>query len=139
MPVWIYSGTVDSYVIQNVVDHTATFFRDFESNVKYVNDHVGEHAFPTDLARNKNACTALARPGISNCHFDGVGDMFNHIIPNQDQKPLNPRDLDWQKHGKIIEFDQSEFIDPNFDQSRTGIDSTGFAYIPTSCSQGAEC
>ena len=81
-PVWLWSGTKDTIVYHGVENATDQFYRDMGADVVYVNDMEAEHGFPTDLSRNKNTCMTLDRPGISNCHYDGVGEMFKHIIPN---------------------------------------------------------
>jgi len=74
------------------------------SDVVYVNDMYADHNFPTDLARNPDGCFNHVRPWISNCHYDGVGEMFKHIIPNQEENPLT-RNLDWADMGTLSEFD----------------------------------
>ena len=84
---------------------------------------------PVDLKRVTHACNFNGSPYINNCDHDAAGVMFKHIIPNQDESPLVDRDLDWEKHGKLIEFDQSEFV-------KTSMDSTGYVFVPTSCSEG---
>ena len=66
---------------QGVEDKLQKYYQHYGADIKYVNSMGAEHAFPTDLDVNKNACDYFGPPYINNCHFDGVGDMFAHIIP----------------------------------------------------------
>ena len=94
---WLWSGTHDTTIFHGVENHTNQWYKDMGANVVYVNDMAGEHVFPTDLDRNLHTCLTPGTaedPGISNCHFDAVGAMFKHIIPNQETNPLS-RNLDW--------------------------------------------
>ena len=79
--VWLFSGTKDTEVYQGVMDKVQGYYKHYGADIKYVNDLAAEHAFPTDLKRNTNACDYLGDPYINNCNFDGVGDMWKHIIP----------------------------------------------------------
>ena len=68
-------------------------------------------------------------PYINNCQFDGVGDMFSHIISSD----LHPRDMDWASAGELILFDQTEFINPLYVSDTSSIDKLGYVYIPDTC------
>jgi len=50
--VWIFSGTLDTVVVPDIVEITKNFFMDFKSNVFMNNFEGAEHAFPTNLTRN---------------------------------------------------------------------------------------
>ena len=104
-PVYMFSGTMDFTVRTGVMDKLQDYYKNYGADIQYEKTIVASHTMPTDLARNKNACTMLASPFISNCNYDGAGEMFKKIIPNQSETPLQPRDLDWEKHGSIVEFD----------------------------------
>ena len=99
-PVWLWSGTKDTVVYHGVENATEQWYRDMGADVVYVNDMEAKHIFPTDLARNKRTCMQTGSPSISNCHFDAVGEMFKHIIPNQKTNPLT-RNLDWADMGSF--------------------------------------
>ena len=90
------------------MDKLEGYYKHYGSEIKYVNNLAAEHAFPTDLERNKNPCGFFGPPYINNCQFDGVGDMFSHIVSDD----LHPRNMDWQSAGELILFDQTEFINP---------------------------
>ena len=87
---------------------------------------------PVDLARITEPCNApFSKEGltfVNNCDYDGVGAMFKHIIPNQTEKPLVPRDLDWQNWGTISEFDQNEFAEKS-----AAMDNSGYVFVPHAC------
>ena len=60
------------------------FFEHYSDNTNYVIFDGAEHAFITNLARNKHACNYLGDPYINNCGKNGdiAGDLFKYIIPN---------------------------------------------------------
>ena len=128
-PVWLFSGTSDTEVVQGVEDKLQDYYKHYGANIKYINNMAAEHAFPTDLSRNQNPCDFFGPPYINNCGFDGVGDMFSHIISSD----LKPRDMDWQSAGELILFDQTEFVNPLYVYDTSSLDKLGYAYIPHSC------
>lgn len=139
-PVWLFSGTKDTVVKQGVVDKLQGYYSHYGANIKYVNSYASEHAFPTDLPENKNQCDYLGKPYINNCNFDGVGDMFAHIIPGQDTKPLVDRDMDWQSKGDLSLFDQKEFVSDLYVFNTSSMDELGYVYIPHACrEEGSDC
>ena len=125
-PVWLFSGTSDTEVVQGVMDKLDGYYKHYGSDIRYVNSYAAEHAFPTDLERNENPCDFFGPPYINNCQFDGVGDMFSHIISSD----LHPRDMDWASAGELILFDQTEFINPLYVSDTSSMDKLGYAYIP---------
>jgi len=131
-PVYMFSGTMDYTVRQGVMDKLQSYYKHYGSDVEYENSIVASHTMPTDLDRNKNACTLLKSPFIANCNYDGAGEMFKKILPNQEKNPIKDRDLDYEKHGEVIAFDQTEFM-ANGDIS---MDDTGYVYVPNGCKNG---
>ena len=141
-PVWLYSGTKDTVVIQGVVDKLHEYYTFYGADLKYVNNLVGEHTFPTDLPRNKNACTYLGTPFIGNCGFDGAGDMFKHVLPGQDKKPLKQREMNWRSMGELTLFDQRVYSNATTEAefAASSLDELGYLYTPHTCKNGdAEC
>ena len=130
---WLFSGTIDSEVVQGVEDKLQKYYDHYGCDIKYVNNIKAEHAFPTDLARNEHSCDFFGPPYINNCQFDGVGDMFSHIIPGE---KLKERDLSWEQLGKLSLFDQTEFINPVYVFNTSSLDENGYVYIPNKCSTG---
>lgn len=107
-----------------------TIYESLGANIIYTEANNSVHEFPTDLKRNKNRCIA---PYLANCEYDGIGNMFRHIIPGQEEQKLNERALDWQKHGTMKQFNQKEFLGPGQDLSNTSFDPEGYFFVPTEC------
>ena len=66
----------------NIVDK---YYKDFGADVKYVNNYAANHCFPTKnlmLLESGHDCAHFGKPFINDCDFDGVGNMWNHILPN---------------------------------------------------------
>jgi hypothetical protein len=98
------------------------------SNLTFRNDIPAQHAMPTDSFGN--ACGTLGEPFISNCGFDAAGELLKWIYG-----PLNPKNTG-VLGGSLIEFDQSEFITA---PASHGMWPKGWAYVPSSCANGALC
>ena len=128
--IYIFSGTADPTVIQPVVDQTANFYAEAgvpPANIAYVNEVDSGHAFITETSGN--ACGVTQSPFINDCDVDQAGDILSHIYD-----PLNPPAA--TLGGSLIEFDQSEFLpQPN----AHGMATSGFAYVPQECADGASC
>uniref|UniRef100_A0A7S3MV40 Uncharacterized protein n=1 Tax=Strombidium inclinatum TaxID=197538 RepID=A0A7S3MV40_9SPIT len=118
------------------MDKLQGYYKHYGADILYVNDIEAEHSFPTDLAQNKNACDYLGAPYINNCDYDGVGQMFNHIIPGQDTKPLKKRNLDWKSTGTLSKFEQAEFVEDLYVFSTSGFDDLGYVFVPNTCQGG---
>lgn len=129
-PVWIFSGKEDKDVAHKVVDKTSEFFKDFGSNVKYVNDMDCDHKIPTNFDWVPYKCNQPGGPGIANAGFDGFGDFMKHIWPSMEGN-LNPRTEDWKSVGDLSTFKQEEFVSGDFEKS--GLAELGYLFTPKSC------
>jgi len=126
----MFSGQEDNTVKRGVMDALQDYYKHYDAKVTYETSIDANHAVPTDLERNSNACDYLGSPFINNCNYDGAGEMFKQILVDKPSK----RDLDWESHGTIQEFDQTEFITGN------SMDDTGYVFIPNGCADGSkEC
>lgn len=76
-------------MLQGVEDKLQGYYKFYGANILYKNNIAAEHAFPTDLAVNKNACDFFGPPYINNCGYDAAGDMLNHIVPGGMKEPRN--------------------------------------------------
>lgn len=125
--VWLFSGTLDPLVPPATVADLAKYYAAFipAAQVQLKNDLAAGHAMPTDSYGNK--CDALAAPFISNCGYDAAGQLLQWIYG-----PLKPRSTD-AAAGKLVEFDQSEFL---AEPTTHGMAGTGYVYIPAGCEAG---
>ena len=134
--VYMISGTSDTTVGPSVMNQLYKYYvTDGQfipsENVVFKKDLKTAHTFPTDFdSTGNNGCGATSSPYISNCGFDGAGAILNHIYGTL--KPRNNGVLT----GKFIEFEQNEFIT---NPRGFGMSSTGWAYVPKTCSDGQPC
>jgi len=126
--VWMFSGTLDKLVPAASMSDLAKYYSGFipAAQVQYKSDLAAGHAMPTDSYGNK--CDALAAPFISNCGYDAAGSLLQWIYG-----PLKARGDHAAPAGKLVEFDQSEFL-PS--PAAHGMASTGYVYIPPGCESG---
>lgn len=124
--IWMFSGTADTLVPQAVMNDLETYYRHYVTNganIQFKKDLPAQHAIPTDFFGN--ACSNLGSPYINNCKFDAAGALLNWIYGGN-LKSKNNGNLG----GKLIEFDQSEFI---ANPTAHGMAGSGFLYVPASC------
>ena len=122
--VYLFSGGNDATVTTKVVDQTLRFLQLAgvpAANIQYVKTATAGHAIITDNASD-SACEVSAPPFINNCGFDQAQAILQQIYGK-----LNPPATSLS--GKIIRFNQREFID----SKRTSMSDDAFAYVPASC------
>ncbi len=126
--VWLFSGTQDALVPPATVADLARYYAAFipAAQIQFKNDLAAGHAMPTDSYGNK--CDALAPPFISNCGYDAAGQLLQWIYG-----PLQPRRAGAAAAGKLVEFNQAEFLAA---PTTHGMADTGYVYIPPSCEAG---
>jgi hypothetical protein len=132
--IYLFTGTSDTTVGPHVTDqvyqlYVSTGHFAGAANVKYDNTNSAVHTFPTDFnGSGDNACSISISPYISNCNFDGAGAALQWIYG-----ALNARNTG-TPGGKLMQFDQTEFI-----ATGHGMDSTGWLYVPADCAAGKQC
>mmetsp|Transcript_32364 Transcript_32364/g.49525 ORF Transcript_32364/g.49525 Transcript_32364/m.49525 type:complete len:206 (-) Transcript_32364:131-748(-) len=131
-PVHIFATPLDNRVAYGVSEKLIEQYKSYGANVKFETREC-VHAFPTDLERNKLDAKTQETPFIINCGYDGAGEIFKHIFGAD----LAPRVEDWKTAGKVIAFDQSEFVDAAL-LAPSNLDTTGYLFIPEGC-QPSEC
>ena len=126
--VYLFSGTLDSVVKPGVMDALKTYYASFvpTANTVYKKDISAEHALVTD--DYGSTCSTKGSPYINDCNFDLAGAMLSHLYGS-----LNARNNATLPSGNFVEFNQSQFI------TNHGMAATGWAYIPQSCTAGAQC
>jgi poly(3-hydroxybutyrate) depolymerase len=118
--VFLYSGTLDTVVLQPVVRQTKAFYERFipSSQIKSVFTKPSEHTFPTEAWGN--ACVLLLEPYIGFCLYDVVADIFQQLYD-----ALQPKGS--AKDSNLYSFSQAEYV------SGASMAETGYIYIPDSC------
>ena len=125
--VFLWEGSADSIVGVNVTNQFKSEIQNFvpSDNFSSVITPNAVHTFPTDFdASGNNRCSVFGSPYVSNCQFDGAGAALQWI-----HRPLNPRN-DGTPSGQVVAFDQAAF------GGGTGMDSTGYLYVPANCKPG---
>ncbi len=139
--IFLFSGMIDKTVSPAVMDRVYDWYLKAgvpRSNIHYKKSIIAGHAMPTIAYGNK--CEEVdSPPWISACNFDGAGEVLKHIY-----SALNPAEPVTMASGKLIEFSQMEFVDPqplNAEDlaRRTSLNEFGYAYVPKSCQEGEVC
>lgn len=94
------------------------------------------HTMPT--VAYGGACSVTDEPYIGKCKFDSAKAILRWIYGPESIKVRN----DGKPKGRFIRFDQSRYIpkDAAFNYPwGTGLDRTGWLYLPKSCKKGTPC
>ena len=128
--VYLFAGTRDSTVLPEVVASLEEFYALAgvpEANLDFVDDLAAGHAMITEDFGG--ACGITGSPFINDCDYDQAGAILQHIYGALDQPdPTAP--------GRLIEFDQSEFLG---DPTSHGMNEIGYVFVPGSCEAGTAC
>ena len=130
---YIFTGSEDKVVDSSVVRTTRRFYEMLgvpPSHIRFVDDVPAGHAILTANAED-NPLSANQPPYIN--RWDDVR-MQSWDILETLYGPLNPPAL--RPDGRLVRFDQREFIS---DQARSSMSAYGYAYVPRSVEEGAEC
>ena len=128
--IWLFSGGKDSVVDPSVLDALEDYYKALvnHANVVHRTRANAEHTMPTQTYGNN--CPVKDDPYISDCNYDAAGTLLQWIYGNLNAKATTPL------HGKLIEFDQGDFIaNPN----AHGMADTGWVFVPENCSAQAPC
>jgi len=89
------------------------------------------HTMPTQAFGN--ACAVTDSPYIGKCGFDAAKKILGWIYgPLSDKRKGGGS-------GRFIRFDQSRYVRSESFLWLTGMDTTGWVYVPKSCARGARC
>lgn len=130
------SGARDTLVPPTIADQLSAFYTALgvpASSVSPVRLADAAHTMPTPSYGI--ACNKEAEPYIGKCGYDSAGQILSWIYG-----PLEPPG--GKPVGRFIEFDQRTYV-PKDSGGRfawsTGLDKTGWAYVPASCEKGEKC
>lgn len=124
--VWVFHGTLDTVVATEQSDALVKLYGAFtdENQIKYVNDVVATHTFPTLV--NGNACDVVASPFVSACNYDAAGESLQFLYGELEPPVEN------------IATGLTEVALPNAEQA--GLSASAYVFIPEFCSnEGAAC
>ncbi len=126
--VYLFAGTVDSVVKPGVMDALKTYYNSLApaANVVYKKDIAAEHAMVTD--DYGSTCSTKGSPYINDCNFDLAGALLGHLYGT-----LNARNNGALPATNFVEFNQTAFV------TNHGMATTGWAYVPQACKDGAQC
>ena len=130
--IYLFVGTSDYTVGPNPMNAVQTQYANNgvpAANLSYTQRSGTAHTFPTDFdSTGNNSCSSTASPYISNCGYDGAKAALSYFYGT-----LSARN-DAPAAANYIQFDQTPYTANNL-----GMDSTGWVYVPASCTGGTQC
>jgi len=125
--VYLFAGANDTDVNPATTTSLQQYYQQFvkPANIVIKTDVKSEHAFLTDDVGN--ACLTKDMPFINNCNFDLAGALLQQLYGNLAARKNETLD------GSLVEFDQTAFV------SGHGMGTSGWVYIPKSCTAGTAC
>ncbi|KXB31166.1 poly(3-hydroxybutyrate) depolymerase [Dechloromonas denitrificans] len=131
------SGARDTLVPPPIARQLSNFYSALglpAANLSAVTLANAAHTMPT--ANFGIACGKEDAPYIGKCGFDSAKNILSWIYGPLKAAPTG------QPKGRFIEFDQRTYL-PSTAQSgaswKTGLDSTGWLYVPNNCAKGEPC
>lgn len=131
--VLIYNGGQDRVVPRAVATQLGDYYRRFSvppANVAFRFQPDAGHTMPTDAYGT--ACALSESPYMGKCRFDAAGAILNWIYG-----PLKPPGK--KRGGRFTRFDQTPYVDTTRFLWSSGLDTTGWTYIPAACARGKPC
>ncbi len=126
--VWLFHGARDQRVAEAV---STLLYQQYQQwitpdNLSYIKDKPFGHVFPT--LDQGEGCAASNSPYIGNCNYDAAGAALQFMYKDLAEPAETPA-------GEVISYDQHELAGSQADT----LAKTGYAYVPQSCAEGAEC
>ncbi|MBI1891509.1 MAG: hypothetical protein HYS18_12735 [Burkholderiales bacterium] len=131
--VYVFRGTLDSIVPQDVTQAVVDFYRYFVPTPNIVSNFKIPVAHGWVSPYGTNSCLNETENYINKCEqFDIAAEFLTHFYGKL--VPKNEQALS----GELIEFDQNEFFDDRNADAHSA-DELGFAYVPASCAKQNIC
>lgn len=124
--IFLEVGTSDYTVGPNPMNALQAQLQPYSSaqNTAYIKRSGQAHTFPTDFdGQGNNQCGTTGSPYISNCGYDGAGEVLKWMYGN-----LSPRSSSAQ--GTFVTFDQTGKY------GASGMAQSGSLYVPKACQNG---
>jgi poly(3-hydroxybutyrate) depolymerase len=137
--IFTISGAKDATVPPSVVTQLQAYYAALgvpTQNVTNLELSNAGHTMPT--TNYGVACAETESPFIGKCGVDGAGEILKWIYG---PTPLVPPGAATPK-GRYIRFDQYRYLPADRPASfgwTTGMDSSGWLYVPSACAAGAPC
>jgi poly(3-hydroxybutyrate) depolymerase len=131
-PIYMFSGTVDTTVKQGVMDTLKQYYESYTDPIHIVYNNNTPAAHGWISPDGTVACGSSTTPYINNC---GGMDPEQTFLTNF-YGSLNAKNTG-KLTGSYIKFDQNEFANGN--AKSYSMDSTGWLFVPQSCSSGQPC
>ncbi len=129
--IYLLAGEQDPVVPRVVAAQLEEYYRRFSaSDVDVVVKPDLGHTMPT-VAFGK-ACSVTESPYIGRCGFDAAREILTWIYGTMKAKPKAGLS------GRFSRFDQTRYVDSAFFWW-TGMDTTGWLYLPRTCARGERC
>ena len=130
--VWIYHGTNDSTVSNQVVKAQASLYKKLGAEVVEEYSQSSGHGMPTKSFGVK--CDLTKTPFINDCNFDAASTLLSFLKSSENNSAgIKDKEI---SQGKIITIDQSNYL--MAEESNTLADE-GYVYVPDYCIKGGEC
>ena len=129
-PAYVYHGTNDSTVKASVTSGLTEFYRHFGVNVVERTTEPAGHSWVSP--RGPNPCSSSYTPYVNNCGTNPEAELLGHLLGSVAAPNTGAR------AGSLINVDQNAHA-PGGNAAAISMDSTGYAYVPSSCAGGATC
>ncbi len=132
--VLIFTGGKDPIVPPVIAPQIIDYYRAFSvpaANISLVSRADAGHTMPTKAYGNR--CAVTDSPYIGRCRYDGARAVLSWIYGPL--KPVRKGKLS----GRLVKFDQSSYVQQGSFLWDSGMDATGWIYIPATCAAGARC
>ena len=126
--IYLFSGSNDKTVNTWVVDQVFEFYRAAaipSAHILYEKNINAGHAIIVEDTRTP--CPETAPPFVNDCDFEQSQKILQFIYGD-----LKPPAADGSLSGRIIRFDQSEFVSSD----RASMDDDAYVYVPKECEDG---
>src|SRR5450830_505330 len=124
-PIYMFSGTKDTVVSQQVMDQLQTYYQHYTSasNIVYNNTTPAQHSWITPDAASD--CGHLGAPFMNNCNVNAEQTFLTMFYGNLHAPTTTPQ-------GSYAQINQNAFCSGN-KCAAISMDSTAWLYVPANC------
>ena len=130
--VYVLAGEQDPIVPSAIASQLSDYYGSFSvTGLKITVKPNTGHTMPTLAFGNR--CSATESPYIGRCGYDAAQELLSWIYG-----PLQPKQ-NGALTGRFSQFDQTAYVHAAAFLWLTGMDTTGWIYVPRACAQGERC